>query len=102
MSTAYRITSAQLQRLAKHPEVSAEFAVEKGLWEGRKVAVYYRHQRGNLRRHTDYRILYGTLVLAPNKPERTDQVGVKGADGEVAVVHVGRATRVIDLTREKS
>lgn len=100
MTTAYRPTSKQLARIAKHPEVSAAFANEKRLWEGCKVAVYYRHQRGNRRRYTDYRIVYGTLVLAPNGTP--DQIGVRDVDGEVYVIHVGRATRVINLSREKS
>ena len=99
---AYRSTPSQWDRLAKHPSVSGKFAVDKGLWEGRKVAVEFLRERGNYRRHTDMRIMYGTLVLSPNAPERTDQIGVKGEDGEVHVIHVSRAKNVYDLTREKA
>lgn len=98
---AYRQSAAQLERLGKHPRVSGSFALDKGLWDGREVAVEFLRERGNLRRHTDMRIAYGTLVLAPNKPERADQIGVRAKDGSVRVIHKSRAKNVYDLTRTK-
>ena len=99
--TAYRQSAAQFERLAKHPSVSGKWAKDKGLWEGRRVAVEYLHRRGNARKRTDMRIEYGTLVL--NDPGlRPDQIGLRtGANKPLHVIHVSRAKNIYDLTREK-
>lgn len=99
MSTAYRTTAAQFERLANHPRVSGKWAKDKGLWEGRKVAVVFMRARGSYRKHTDMRVMYGTLVLTGNDL-RADQIGVRDDSGEVHVIHVNRAKDVHDLTRE--
>ena len=99
----YRLTGETEDRLRNdHPQVSAAWALQKNLWEGRRVAVGFLKERGSRRRRTDMRVVYGTLVLAPNAPQRTDQIGVKGPDGEVHVIHMSRARHVWDLTRTKS
>lgn len=99
----YRLTGETEDRLRNtHPQVSASWALQKGLWEGRRVAVGFLKERGDRRHRTDMRVVYGTLVLAPNAPGRTDQIGVRGPDGEVHVIHASRARHIWDLTREKN
>lgn len=101
--TDYPSTSAQLQRIEAHPRISGAFAVEKGLWEGREVAVHWMKHRGNYRRYTDMRISYGTLVLNPNGADaKTVQIGVKDErTGEVHVIAASRCKGIYDMTREK-
>lgn len=100
MATAYRSTVDQLQEIEKHPRISGKWALDKNLWEGRRVAVRFMRARGNHRRATDMRIMYGTLVLNPTEG-RTDQIGVRDASGEVHAIHASRAKDIYDLTREK-
>ena len=100
--TQYPLTGETEDRLRNtHPQVSASWALDKGLWEGRRVAVGFLKDRGDRRRRTDMRVVYGTLVLAPNAPQRTDQIGVRGPDGDVHIIHKSRARHIWDLTRTK-
>ena len=99
---SYPLPPATWLKLDKdHPRVSGAFAAERGLWEGRRVAVEYMARRGHSRRRTDMRVVYGTLVHAPNGPDRPDQIGVRGPGGGMAVIHVNRAKTVFDLSRRK-
>lgn len=95
---AYRATSAQFERVANHPSISGKWAKDKGLWEGRQVAVHFLRERGSFHRRTDMRFMYGTLVLGTGNP---DTIGVRSADGEVHQIHVHRAKDIYDLTRTK-
>ena len=93
----YPDSLSQDKRLAKHPRISTAFAIEKGLWDGRNVAVR-AITRGNYRRRTTRRIYYGTLVLAAGT---ADQIGVRDSSGEVHLIHKTRGVDLYDLTREK-
>jgi hypothetical protein len=99
---AYPWTPGQQAKVDNRPVISGKFAVEKGLWDGRKVAVYFMRERGNLRNRTDMRFMYGTLVLTPNAPERKDQIGLRQADGSVYVIHMNRVKDIYDMTRTKA
>ena len=92
----YPDNAAQSERLRQHPRISAAFALDKGLWDGRQVAVR-AITRGTAHRRTARRIYYGTLVLAAGN---ADQVGVRLADGEVVLIHKNRGVDLYDLTRE--
>lgn len=91
----YADNAAQSERIGRYPRVSAAFAIDNGLWDGRKVAVR-AITRGTAHRRTTRRIYYGTLVLAAG---RADQIGVRFDDGEVALIHKDRAVDIYDLTR---
>lgn len=99
MTTTYAPTVAQFERIEKSPRISGGFALDKNLWDGRRVAVHYLRERGNPRRRTDMRIAYGTLVLRPTG--RTDQIGIRDANGDVHVIHASRAKGIYDLTRTR-
>lgn len=91
---------AQIVRLDTHPRISAGFALDKGLWDGRKVAVRCI-TRGTPHRRTTARIYYGTLVLnAGEEAGKPGRIGVRFPDGEVALLHKNRAVDVYDLTRK--
>lgn len=99
--TAYRSTGEQFERLDNHPSISGKWAQDKNLWEGRHVAVEFLRSRGNYRRRTDMRIMYGTLVLT-DSALRPDQIGLRHADGSLHILHINRAKTVWDLTRTKT
>lgn len=101
MSVDYPWTMAQYEKVAGRPRISGDFAVDKNLWEGREVAVLFLNKRGSLKRRTDMRFTYGTLVLCPNEG-RTDQIGVRQRDGSVNVIHASRAKDIYDMTRKKA
>lgn len=84
---------------AAHPKVSGKWAKDKGLWDGRRVAVKFLHARGSYKRATDMRVVYGVLSL-DSGTGRTDQIAVVDSKtGEKHVIHVSRAKVVWDLTR---
>jgi hypothetical protein len=88
---------AQTTRLGGHPKVSATFALDRGLWDGRRVAVRCI-TRGNAHRRTTRRIYYGVLDLSAGDAQ---QIGVRHDDGSTSVIHRSRAVDVYDLTRER-
>lgn len=96
-TNVYPETGAQSARLLVHPRVSAAFALDKGLWDGRRVAVR-AITRGSLRRRTTARLYYGTLVLAAGD---ADQIGVRHADGTLSIIHKTRAVDIYDTARTK-
>lgn len=97
---AYPWTPAQADKVRGRTRISGPFAIEKRLWEGRKVAVYFMRTRGDFRHQTDMRFMYGTLVLNPNAPERVDQIGVRDErTGEVHAIHAKRVKAIYDMTR---
>lgn len=99
---SYAMKPATWLRLDQdHKRVSGAFALDKGLWEGRRVAVEFLRERGSAHKRTNMQVVYGTLVLAPNAPERTDQIGVRGPDGGLKVIHASRAKSIFDLSRSK-
>lgn len=97
MSVGYAETSAQLRKIEARPNVSGRFALEKGVWHGRKVAVRWRTVTGHARRRTQHRIVYGTLDIRSGNGY---QVGVV-VNGETVLIHVSRDPRVYDMTRTK-
>lgn len=87
----------QSLRLRQHPRVSGAFALEKGLWDGRRVAVRVILRRGHAYQRGHHEYWYGTLVLAAGND---DQFGIRDArTGAVEIVHKNRVIDVYDLTR---
>ena len=97
MSNGYPDTPKQSLAVSKHPKISAKFALEKGLWNGRKVAVI-SIWRGNAHRHTRRKFFYGTLDLTVGTSE---QIGVRHTNGQVTILHWTHAVDVYDMTRER-
>lgn len=93
----YSATWEQFLKVAKRPKISGAFALDKGLWDGRKVAVNCIW-RGNARRYTRRVFYYGTLDLTVGTP---DQIGVRHPNGEVTILHKTHAVDIYDMTREK-
>ena len=97
-TNGYPATAQQFLAVAKHPRISAKFALEKGLWNGRKVAVM-SIWRGSARRYTRRVLFYGTLDLTAGT---ADQIGVRHTNGEVTILHWTHAVDVYDMTRERA
>lgn len=95
MPNNYAWTSAQHDKVAGRPRISASLALDKGLWQGRKVAVLWI-TRGDLRHRTVRRFCYGTLDLTAGS---ADQIGVVQPSGEVVILHKSRAVDIYDMTR---
>lgn len=98
MANYYAYTYEQSLRAQKHPRISGAFALDKGLWQGRKVVVRVMHSRGHAYRRSVTAFYYGTLDLTAG---RDDQIGIVHANGEVSIIHKNRAMDVYDLTRTK-
>lgn len=94
----YPMTWKQWEPLLSHPRISADFALDKGLWDGRKVAVI-AISRGTHRRRTERRVYYGWLDLSAGD---ANQIGVRHADGHVSIIHKSRAVDIHDVTRTKA
>lgn len=106
----YAFNARTATDLTTHPRVSSRFAMDKGLWDGRKVAVVCI-TRGDHRHRTRRHIYYGTLVLdittvpadriinnGPEELVRGVHIGVRHPDGMVTAMHHRRAV-VYDMTR---
>lgn len=93
----YALSAKMSQDFATRPRISGPFAIQKRLWDGRKVAVV-AISRGNHRQRTDRKVYYGTLVLAAGDE---NQIGVRHSSGEVTIIHKSRAVDVYDMTRTK-
>jgi hypothetical protein len=98
MSRYYPYTYEQSLKAQRHPRISGEFALEKGLWQGRRVIVRVMLHRGHAYRRSVVGFFYGTLDLTAG---RDDQIGVVHPDGEVSIIHKKRAMDVYDATRTK-
>lgn len=97
MKNYYPDSPSQSARLIQHPRISAGFAIDKGLWDGREVGVICI-SRGDYRHRTQRRVYYGTLVLTAGD---ANQIGVRHRNGEVSILHKNRAVDIYDLTRTK-
>ena len=94
----YGTTWEQMKRIGGSPHISGAFALDKNLWQGRKVAVMVSIDRGNAHRRATSEYWYGTLDLTAGN---ADQLGVILPDGTTAIVHKNRARTIYDLTRQQ-
>lgn len=98
MPKHYNYNLDQMLALKTRPRISGAWALDKGLWQGRKVAVVATLRRGDYRHHRQQEVYYGTLDLTAGK---ADQIGVVHPSGEVTLIHKTRARDVFDMTRTK-
>lgn len=96
--TQYPCTYQTEVRLGVHPRVSGRFALDKNLWQGRKVAAVWIGARGNYRTRTSMKVTYGTLDLTAGNDK---QFGIVLSDGQVWILAVSRVTDLYDMTRTK-